>query len=1007
MKNLSFNKGRPFCLCIFIFTVLLSNKIYAAALTPSSYTSQLQNQIKGTVTDAAGPLPSVTVIVKGTATSAVTDEKGNFSITANSTDVLVFSFIGYATQEITVGNQTAINVILTEDSTQLNEVTINAGYYKVKDKERTGSIARITAKDIETQPVTNAIASMQGRMAGVEINQITGIAGGGFDIQIRGRNSIRGDGNSPLFIIDGVPYSSETVGFSGTMSVMNSFTSPLNNLNPGDIESMEVLKDADATAIYGSRGANGVVLITTKKGKAGKTTFNAMLSRGIGQVVNFMSMLNTEQYLAVRDKAFANDGFTEYPDYAYDINGTWDKNRYTNWQKEIIGGNSQITNLSALIQGGSKLTQFSLGGNFGSETSVFFGNFGYSKVNIRSSLQHTSANDRFKISFTAGYTVQDNNQPVNDPTLEAITTPPNAPALYDASGNVNWENSTFYNPARILLGSAKSKSYDLISNVLLTYKLSQALNFRTSFGYTDLKHHEGTARPYTMYDPSSGYGSESSSTRYNDVSRRSWIIEPQIDWTKAFGNLQTSVLVGTTFQRQDNTQLAMSALGFANNSLMNNPAAATYLEVLGNDESVYKYQAIYSRANFIYDGRYILNFTARRDGSSRFGPDNRFAWFGAVGAAWIFSSEEWLKSQGILSFGKLRGSYGLTGNDQIGNYQYLDTYSPAGNTYQGVPGLQPNRLFNPNFGWETNRKLEIAFEAGFIDDRIFLTAGWYRNRSGNQLVGKPMPGTVGFSSLQANLDAIVENRGFELTVRTVNIKSDHFSWTTDFNFTSVRSELVSFPGLDSSTYANTFVIGQPLNIVKLFHYTGIDPSTGIHTFEDTNGDGVVSGPKDKQRLLDLNPKFYGGLVNQLSYQNWKLDFLFQFVKKDNVDPRKIIGVPGEMANVSTVALDQWSPNSSGTAQIYTTGVNSEAENAFFNYTASDAVIVDASYIRLKNLQLSYEVPIRWTYGANCRLFVQGQNLLTITKFRGPDPEFRVVGTLPPLRIWTAGLQFNF
>jgi len=967
-----------------------------------------QQSIEGIIHDARSPVPGVTVAVKGQNSIAISDADGRFSIAAQPGDVLVFTSVGYRTIELTVTDLSPLKITLEEDATALQEVTVNAGYYSVKEKERTGSIARITAKDIETQPVTNAIAVMQGRMAGVEVSQNTGIAGGGFDIQIRGRNSIRAEGNSPLFIIDGVPYSSEAVGFSGTMSIMNTFTSPLNNLNPGDIESLEVLKDADATAIYGSRGANGVVLITTKKGKAGKTTFNATVSRGVGRVAHFMDMLNTEQYLGVRAEAFANDGFTGYPDYAYDINGTWDQNRYTNWQKKLLGGTSQITNLSATVQGGSEHTQFSLGGNFGSETTVFPGSFGYKKANVRASFSHASADNRFSISFSAGYTVQDNDQPVADLTIEAITTPPNAPALYGENGDLNWENSTFYNPARNLLGSAKSRTYDLVANTLLSYKFTDALSFRTSLGYTDLKHHEGTAYPFTLYDPSSGYGAESSSTRYNDVSRRSWIIEPQLDYRKSFYKFETSVLVGTTFQRQDNAQLAMSALGFANNSLMNNPAAATYLDVVGNDESVYKNQAIYGRANVNYDGRYIVNFTARRDGSSRFGPDNRFAWFGAVGAAWLFSAENWLKEQNVMSFGKLRASYGLTGNDQIGNYQYLDSYSPAGNIYQGIPGLQPNRLFNPDFGWETSRKLEIALETGFLHDRIFLTAGWYRNRSSNQLVGVPMPGTVGFSSLQANLDATVENRGIELTLRTVNVKGKDFGWTTDFNFTSARNELVSFPGLDASTYANTFVIGQPLNIIKLFHYTGIDPVTGIHTFEDSNGDGTVSGPRDKQRLLNLNPKFYGGLLNQLTYQNWKLDFLFQFVKRENVDPRKVIGVPGEMGNVSTVALDHWlQPGDSGPAQLYTTGVNSEAENAFFNYTASDAVIVDASYIRLKNLQLAYDVPERWTKGAHCRLFAQGQNLLTITKFKGPDPEFRTVGTLPPLRIWTAGLQFSF
>lgn len=367
-------------------------------------------------------------MVKGTTISMITDQKGNFSITANSTDTLVFSFIGYAAQEILVGNKTSLNIILVEDSTQLKEVTINAGYYKVKDKERTGSIARITSKDIETQPVTNVLAAMQGRMAGVNITQATGVPGGGFDIQIRGLNSLRAEGNAPLYIIDGVPYSSEPIGYNQSNTIHPTTTSPLNNLNPGDIESLEVLKDADATAIYGSRGANGVVLVTTKRGKQGNTIFTANISKGFGEVTRFIKLMNTQQYLAMRAEAFTNDGITSYPSYAYDINGTWDQNRYTDWQKELLGGTAEITNISSSMSGGSEHTQFMISGNFNKETTVFPGDFAYKKGNLRANVNHTSSDRKFRVNFSAGYTLQDNNQPSQDLTPAAWGTPPNAPA---------------------------------------------------------------------------------------------------------------------------------------------------------------------------------------------------------------------------------------------------------------------------------------------------------------------------------------------------------------------------------------------------------------------------------------------------------------------------------------------------------------------------------------------------------------------------------------------------
>lgn len=1006
MKNLSFNKGRPSCLCIFIFAILLSNHIYAIELTFGSYTKQLQHQITGTVTDATGPLPSVTVIVKGTTTVVVTDEKGNFSITANSTDVLVFSFIGYATQEINVADQTSIKIILSEDSTQLKEVTINAGYYKVKDKERTGSIARITSKDIETQPVTNVLATMQGRMAGVSITQGSGIAGSGFDIKIRGQNSLRADGNSPLYIIDGVPYSSEPIGVGYTATVMPLPTNPLNNINPGDIESIEVLKDADATAIYGSRGANGVVLVTTKKGKAGKTRFSLNLNRGAGQVTRFAKLMDTQQYLAMRAEGFANDGITTYPSNAYDINGTWDQNRSTDWQKELTGGTAQITNIQAALSGGSAQTQFLVSGNYGKETTVFPGDFAYLKGNIRVNLNHESDDKKFRTNFSAGYTHQDNDQPARDYTVESRMLAPNAPALYDETGELNWENGTFNNPLRNLKGKFLAKTYDLVANMLLSYQLMPQLEFKTNLGFTDLRHTESSSSPSTVYNPAWGIGPEYSSISVGNTTRQSWIIEPQLNYNLDFGNVKVDVLAGGTFQRQLGHQLVQRASGFTSNSLINNLAAATEVITDIDELSEYKYQAFFGRINVNWKKRYIINLTGRRDGSSRFGPGKQFATFGAVGAAWLFG-EEALFNGSVVSFGKLRASYGIAGNDQIGNYQFLDTYSATGGNYQSTIGLLPTRLFNPDFAWESNRKLEMAIETGFFKDRVFITAAWFQNQSSNQLVGLPLPGTTGFTSIQANLNATVQNRGLELTLRTVNVQKEDFNWTTNFNFTITRNKLLSFPGLETSTYSGLFAIGEPLNIRKVYHFQGVNPQTGLYQFEDMNGDGIITPEADRKSIADLNPKFYGGLQNQIRFKNWQLDFLFQFVKQRNLNTASL-GIPGTMGNQSAALADHWqNPGDIATYQMFTSGSNAAAAQAYYDFYSSDGIITDASYIRLKNVSLTYEVPKKWIMGISCKLVVEGQNLLTFTHYKGADPEFVGENSLPPLRIYTAGLQLTF
>lgn len=1009
MNNFSFYKDGKALYCLFFFAISLSfSSLQASTYKRYRSFSIQQHQIQGTISDGTDPLPGVTIAIKNKLNSStISDFNGQYTISASPKDTLVVSFIGFKTALVPVNGRTKLDVQLIFDTTTLQEVRVNAGYYTVTDKERTGSIARITAKDIETQPVTNFLATMQGRMAGVNITQQTGTAGGGFNIQIRGQNTVRRDGNAPLYIIDGVPYSSEAIGNGLSMVVMPGNTSPLNNINPSDIESLEVLKDADATAIYGSRGANGVVLITTKKGKKGKTLFSASLSEGSGSVAHFMKMMNTSEYLSMRREAFANDGIAEYPENAYDVNGTWDQNRYTNWQKKLLGGTSKITNINASLSGGSAQTQFLVSGAYSRETTVMPGDFSYNRVNLHTNINHTSENERFKISFTSGYAIQDNSQASTDLTTEAWNLAPNAPALYNYQGELNWENNTFLNPLRHLNGHSKSRTYDLMANTVLTYRLFEGLEIKSSFGYTDLKHNESSTFPSTIYNPSEGLTSENSNVDYTDTARQSWIVEPQLNWKAQIGSLKTDVLIGSTFQRQNNKSLSTYGSGYTSNSMLYNPAAAIDLFIRGFDDSVYMYQSIFGRANFNWKDRYLLNLTTRRDGSSRFGPGNRFAWFGAVGAAWIFSKEITFVDNTFLSFGKLRASYGTTGNDQIGNYQFLNTYIPNSIPY-GIPGLEPARLFNSEFGWETNKKLEIALETGFLKDRIFLTYAWYLNKSSNQLVGIPLPGTTGFADIQSNLDAVVQNSGIEISLQTKNINTTDFSWSTTLNFSAAKNKLLSFPNLESSTYQNNYVIGKPLNILKMYHYTGIDPQSGIYTFEDVNGDGLLTETEDKKTIKDLNPQYFGGLQNNMRYQRWQLDFLFQFVKQQNYDVPRTLTPAGTMNNQSTQVLDHWQfVGNNTTTQIYTSGANGNVENAFYRFLASDAGITDTSFIRLKNVALSYELPQKWLKNINGKITLEGQNLLTITSFKGSDPEFIGAGFLPPLRIVTLGLQLNF
>jgi len=1004
MNNYSFSTGgRAFYCLIFLGFILSFSPISAKNHSRQGNSLSQQHKVHGTVTDGTNPLPGVTIAIKNKKNNAViSDYSGQFSLTSSSNDTLVVSYIGFKTALVPIQGRSVVNIILFYDSTTLQEVKVNAGYYSVKESERTGNISRITSKDIEKQPVTNVLATMQGRMAGVNITQSTGVPGGGFDIQIRGRNSIRTDANTPLYIIDGVPYASDAIGYTQTSTVFPTVTSPLNSIDPNTIESIEVLKDADATAIYGSRGANGVVLITTKKGKEGKTKFDFSASTGAGSVTRFMKLMTTDQYVDMRRQAFRNDGIANYPAGDYDINGTWDQNRYTDWQKELIGGTSLINELRGNISGGSQYTQFLFSGSYYTQSTVFPGDFLYKKGNSHVNLNHQSKDGQFRLVFSAGYTIQNNDQPAFDLTATSTTLAPNAPALYDSSGNLNWENGTWNNPLANQQAENKSTTKDLVANTVLSYEIIPNLILKSNFGYTDLQHVESRTNPSTIYNPSFGITSANSTLYLNNSKRSSWIIEPQLNWEKELGKGKLGILLGSTFQQRNASRLFQSGSGFSSNALIYDLASAANRQVQMSDETIYKYQAFFGRINYNWNDLYIMNLTARRDGSSRFGPGNQFANFGAVGVAWLFSNENFLKNSSWLSFGKIRSSYGITGNDQIGDYQFLNTYNSSGVNYQNIIGLQPTRLFNADFGWEVNKKLEAALELGFLADKIFITGAWYQNLSSNQLVGIPLPGTTGFTQLQANLDATVQNTGLEFTLRTVNYSNKNFNWTSNFNVSFSKNNLVSFPNLASSSYKNTYRIGEPLSILLRYKYTGLDPVTGIYQFKDENNDGKISSPDDKQTVINLNPDFYGGFQNQLSYKNWKLDFLFQFVKQQR---ESYAGVAG-MINHPNRFVNSWQQEGDTSPyQMHTAGYNAVALTAQSLYSNSDAVATDASFIRLKTIAISYNLPLK-SKELQCLFTINGQNLLTFTPYEDGDPE-STIGFLPPLKVITAGIQLTF
>ncbi|MET1054473.1 MAG: TonB-dependent receptor [Pedobacter sp.] len=980
----------------------LNNSIILFKPEPTSVSATAQEPITGTVKDEAGlPIPGVSVKIKGQPVVAITDQNGRFSISsATRISYLQFIYIGYATQEYKAEAGQSVQISLKPDVGTLDAVVV-IGYGTTTKRNNTGAVASVTSKDIASQPVSDPLAALQGRVAGLDISGSNGYSGSAYTVRLRGINSITG-GNDPLYIVDGVPFGSATLNqFSGA----NGSSSPLNSINPADIDRIDVLKDADATAIYGSRGANGVILITTKKGKAGKTSVDANVYSGISFVNHKVDVLNTAQYLALRKEAFANDKITPTVDNALDLL-SWDQTANTDWQEKLIGNTAKMTEAQLSLSGGSDLTNFLVSGTYRKETTVLPGDQGYQRGAFNFNLNHKSADNKFSLSTSVKYVGDQNNSMPTDVT-QYYNTSPNYP-IYNADGTFYWPTTGGQNPIAYLERQYLSTTQNLSGNTVAKYVILPGFNAQVSAGYNRISMKQTNTQPQSSFNPTLYTGSLA---YYGNSSVNTWLVEPMLDYTKKISKGTLQVLAGGTLQSSTTEGSNVLGAGFASDEQLDNPKAAVTLTSQSYNYVKYKYSSVYARATYNWDERYILNGTFRRDGSSRFGPDNRFGNFGAIGAAWLFSNESFIKDKlSFLSFGKLRGSYGTVGNDQIGNYQYYDSWSATDFAYAGSGGLYPSRFANKNYGWEVNHKLEAAVELGFLKDRILLTADYYRNKSSNQLIQYVLSSQSGYTSYIANLPAEVENKGWEFELSTVNINKGNFKWNSAFNLTFAKNRLLKYPGLAASSYANTLFIGQPLNVVTGYLSTGINPATGIPTFVDKNGNGTITNPADMFVLGTTTPKFYGGFQNTLSYKNLSLSFFFQFVKQDGplLNYGTLSGTIGSRANKDLSALDRWTTAGQVTDVPIATATTGAAYAAYNQWRLSSANWGDASYIRLKNATLRYNLGsvFKNLKISNFSIYLQGQNLFTITNYNGFDPETKGL-VLPPLSIYTAGLQVSF
>jgi TonB-linked SusC/RagA family outer membrane protein len=958
-------------------------------------------------------LPGVTIYIKNSNKGTHSEPDGSFAINATKDDILVFSYVGRITKQVTVNEHTPKKIVL--QPMTLPEVMINTGYYPVTEAERIGNISTVTYKELERNPVVNSLQSIQGRLAGVFVEQISGLHGSGYKIRIRGQNSLRDEGNEPLYIIDGVPYPSASMVYPASGYIM-----PLSNslsLVPlSTIDRIDVLKDADATAIYGSRGANGVILISTKNHptKSGSGA-EVNINTGFSQVGHYVNLMNSQQWREMRLEAFKNDNVEVKERKPPDI-VLWDSTRYTNWQKELIGGVAPVTNAVVSLYGGEENTKFFFTGNFYKEGSVFPKRFDYIRGSGLFNMTHQSKNNRFHANMIFNYAADDNNLPVFDITQQAFYLPPNAPALYTAAGQLNWEENSWYNPLAYLEQTYRAQTTNWSAHTMLDYELLPGLVLKANLGQTVLTRKETAITPRRYYSPSirdfqTGGHSESNNTL------RTLIAEPILEYSHNLLQGKFKLLVGSTIQHMVQDAQKTVGSGYMNDAFIGDLGAAPVLTADDPIEYVYRYAAAFGRMNYNWREKYILNVTVRRDGSSRFGFGNKFSNFGSLGGAWIFTQEPFSDKLTFLSFGKVRATYGITGNDQIGNYGYFsgygETFPYGGNssvTPIQQPGATPVLPGNALYSWETTHKAEIGLALGFLRNRIQADLSYYRNRSSNQLVNSQVSTVTGFAQGYLNLPVVVQNSGFELLLSTTQLDGRHFSWTTSLNLTLPYNKLVRFDRLAYSADSARYIVGESLNSKRVYA-TYVDPETGLYAFKNLNGDpGNVIGRNDRY-IQNRGVRYYGGVDNTIRFHNFQLDILLQFVKQTGPTYEANTAAPGlGTYNHTAGVLGRWKqPNDNSSIQRFAAG--EEGYNAFSNAMAyGDIAYGDASYIRFKNVSLTYTLNTSLTKDLavkSAKIYIQAQNLLTITNYVGVDPETISTTNLPPLRTIVGGVKLTF
>lgn len=979
--------------------------------------------VNGRVINTSGQaVAGATIQVKNEIYATITDENGGFTLAYLSPNaVLQISGAEIKPFLFAIGGRRYIEISIDEEVKELDETIIMAYGYTTR-RFNTGNINKISSNELKNQPAGNLLQALQGRVPGLLITATSGAPGASFIAQVRGQNSVNPNPlinngiappDNPLIIINGVPFAPQnnninqfsSLASPGNLEIYHNpygGISPFSSIDPADIESVEVLKDADMTAIYGSRAANGIILITTRQPRAGEPGFFMDINTGLNIASYKPSMLNTQEYLDLRRKAFEMDSLQPGTipgtiNYAPDLL-IFDSTRYANWNKYFFQTMAPVTSVHSHVSGGNSRFSFISGIGYRYESSLLKGDFYNKQISLNNLVKYHSTDHRLTMEVSFYYT-QGNNRSASSPLLLQVSNLlPNYPALMDENGQINWEYKSVEltnNPQALLRQPYVIKTYNLISHFNLSYEFITGLRFRLNAGYSGYKVRETALFPAFTFHPLDRDGSYA---HFGKESYQTKLIEPQLEFKRIFGRTNITVLSGATIQQNKLDLENSRGSRYRNDGLMPLLDSAGVIEkrTTSND---YYYKSFFGRFSVHHAGKYLLNFTGRREGSSRFSPGRRFGNFFSIATGWIFSGEKFIKrSLPWVSFGKIRLSYGNSGNDNIGYYHYLNAWSFMTN-YLSNQNLNPEAFTDAGFSWSTTRKSEAGLELGFLEDRLYVSISKYHHQSSDQLISQLSSSQSDPARYIANFPAIVQNMGWEIMLEASPVRSKNTIWNTSLNLTVPKNKLKSFPGIQNSLYAGRYLPGQSLGTLQLIKFMGVDAQSGIYDFDFNS-----------IALTDTYPRLYGGFQNTISYKRFEFGLFIEFRKQQGANYLQQVNhhLSGLSRNQYHKMSDHWQyPGDRSKLQRLTALENSPAESAAYLFTLSDASFDNASYIRLRSIFFSYSLKEKHLKRAGLRklrIYLQMQNIFTLTSFRLTDPEVQSFYSYPPQRTIIAGLQ---